>query len=66
MKSKKAKLYVYVCNDRSDSVFKAYTKEDIRKHLGVTNYKIATDCWEESSLNINTYFNEIDIIDLTN
>ena len=64
MKSKRAKLYVY--SDGKDLVFKAYTKEDIRKYLEVTKYNIGINCWEESSFNINTYFNEIDIIDLTN
>ena len=65
MKNKKPKLYVYVHADGSDSVFRAYTKQDIRKHLNVTRYKIAVDCWEESSLNINTYHNDLEITDLT-
>ena len=65
MKNKKPKLYVYVHADGSDSVFRAYTKQDIRKHLNVTKYKITLYCWEESSLNINTYHDETEIIDLT-
>lgn len=65
MKSKEAKLYVYYTNNGKEIVFKAYSKEDIRKHLGVTKYNIGTNCWEESSLSVNTYYDEADIVDLT-
>jgi len=65
MKNKKPKLYFYVHDDGSDSVFRAYTKQDIRKHLNVTKYRITLYCWEESPLNINTYHDETEIIDLT-
>ena len=68
MKNKKPKLYFYVHADGSASVFRvfrAYTKEDIRKHLNVTKYKITLYCWEESSLNIVLYHDEVSIVDLT-
>ena len=64
MKSKTPKLYVYVCNNK-DFIFKAYTKKDIQKHFDITAYDIRMNCWEESSLSINVYYKDFDIIDIT-
>ena len=66
MKSKKSKLYIYFDLDGNETVFKAYTKKDIRKYLGITQYKIDLYCWEETSFNINVYWKDSKIIDLTN
>jgi len=64
---KKARWYIYSDyeDDIGEFVFKSFNKESIRKYLGVTKYNIAKNCWRESTININFYYKETEIVDLT-
>lgn len=64
---RKSKLYVY-CGKKGNEkeiVFKAFNKTDIMDYLETTRYEINYKCWEESSLNINTYHDGKIDVDLT-
>jgi len=62
---RKTKLYIYI-NDGKETIFKVFNKRDIMDYLKTTKYDILKNCWEESSSNINYYYNEgIIYIDLT-
>ena len=53
---RQSKLYAYTDKSGKETVFRAFNKEDIKKYLNTTNYDVNKNCWEESSLNINTYY----------